>query len=966
MDKSTLKYKTLKAFLTAHTRAKCVVDPKPPSTHLRIGDKKYNVFGGSYVIPEKDYSDFYALYYDHVFVNNHKEYITEPQLETGAIVIDLDFSYDHSICERQHDKDYTLDFVILCSNVLRECFEFEDTQSFTITVMEKPHVNRLEDGSRTKDGVHIHIGLLADKTIKKLMRCRMLDEIEKDKTTDGIFELPFMDGHTWDKVFDEGVSAGSVAWQLIGSSKPGNEAYEMSSMYKCTYIAQDNTFAMDEISIRDFNISTRLFELSVRNTTHACPAIHPNIKSEYDHVKTSGVARKNARAKNRSRVTLLTDTTSTAAAEEFLENDSSSDKPFIPLDEIHDLKTLELAMENNVLSRLLPTDITIREIHEYTQILPKIFYEPGSHVLNRHVAFALKHTSHKLFLSWILLRSKADDFDYSTITSLYNDWKQYFNVTETTGITKNSIIYWAKQYVPEEYERVKSGTINRYIDISLYEGQTDFDISMVLYQMYKDVFVCTSTQGRGCWYVFKNHRWKQNKQCSLRMLLSTEVHALYSARQALLVAELQQLPNDTELYEKCKKRSSCVGQVMQKLKRTQDKNNFIRESMELFYDEDFTELMDTRRNLFGFKNGVVDFTTNEFRCGYPQDYITKTCGVNYIPYASFTAKDKKIESDIIQFMKKLFPIEDVNRYMWDHAASALIGVVKNQTFNIYFGSGSNGKSLFVELMAAGYGEYKGTVPLSIVTEKRVAVGQTSSEIMQLKGVRYVVMDEISKGMKLNEGPMKAITSGDPLQGRSLFSESETFIPQFSLAVCTNTMFEVESTDDGTWRRFRKCDFQAKFVDKGDTNTYNSKYIFEKDKDLKDKLPKMAPIFMSMLVEKAFETKGIVKDSDEVLRATNVYKYSQNIIAAFIAERIIKTDKPTDFVGKTGLREEYKTWLYAEHGDKKMPKSSEIYDALDVAFGSCVNKRWVGVTFAKCESSHTDVNIDDIVREAAQA
>jgi P4 family phage/plasmid primase-like protien len=959
MENANLKYKTLKAFLNDHTRAKCV-DPKTPATHLRIGDKKYNVFGASYVIPNEKYPEFYALYYDHIFVKHNKEYITEPQLETGAIVIDLDFSYDHLICERQHDKDYILDFVILCSNTLMECFKFEPNQSFTITIMEKPHVNQLEDGSRTKDGVHIHIGLSADNSIKKLLRRRMLDAIEKDKTTDGIFELPFMDGHTWDKVFDDGISAGSVAWQLLGSSKPGNEAYALSSMYKCTYNAQDSMFSMDEISIRDFNIGTRLFELSARNTTLPCPEIHPNIKSEYETVKNTGVARKNARAKNRSNVTLLPDT---HESEEFV--DINSDKPFIPLNEIHDLKTLKLAMENNVLSRLLPTDISIREIHEYTQILPEMFYEPGSHVLNRQVAFALKHTSHKLFLSWMLLRSKADDFDYSTITSLYNDWKQYFNVTETTGVTKNSIIYWAKQHVPEEYEKVKSGTINRYIDISLYEGQTDFDISMVLYQMYKDIYVCTSTQSRGTWYLFKNHRWKQNKQCSLRMLLSTEVHALYSARQSMLVVELQQLANDSEAYEKCKKRSSCVGQVMQKLKRTQDKNNFIRESMELFYNDEFIELMDTKRNLFGFKNGVVDFTTNEFRCGYPQDYITKTCGINYVPYNSFTSKDKKMENEIIQFMKKLFPIDDVNRYMWDHAASALIGVVKNQTFNIYFGSGSNGKSLFVELMTAGYGEYKGTVPLSIVTEKRVAVGQTSSEIMQLKGVRYVVMDEISKGMKLNEGPMKAITSGDPLQGRSLFSESETFIPQFSLAVCTNTMFDVESTDEGTWRRFRKCDFQAKFIDKDDTNTYNSKYIFEKDKDLKDRLPKMAPIFMSMLVENAFKTKGIVNDSAEIMRSTNVYKYSQNIIAAFIAERIIKTDNPNDFIGKTGLREEYKTWLYAEHGDKKMPKSSEIYDALDIAFGSCVNKRWAGVTFVE-ETRNADVNILDIARGAAHA
>ena len=35
--------------------------------------------------------------------------------------------------------------------------------------------------------------------------------------------------------------------------------------------------------------------------------------------------------------------------------------------------------------------------------------------------------------------------------------------------------------------------------------------------------------------------------------------------------------------------------------------------------------------------------------------------------------------------------------------------------------------------------------------------------------------------------MKEITGGDPIQGRALFKEAVTFIPQFKLVVCTNTL-----------------------------------------------------------------------------------------------------------------------------------------------------------------------------------
>ena len=95
--------------------------------------------------------------------------------------------------------------------------------------------------------------------------------------------------------------------------------------------------------------------------------------------------------------------------------------------------------------------------------------------------------------------------------------------------------------------------------------------------------------------------------------------------------------------------------------------------------------------------------------------------------------------------------------------SALIGRSNDQTFNIYNGeNGSNGKSKFVEFMGHVFGDYKGTVPISLITSTRPNIGSTSSEIVQLKGLRYACINEPTKGMKINEGVMKEITGGDPI------------------------------------------------------------------------------------------------------------------------------------------------------------------------------------------------------------
>jgi hypothetical protein len=174
--------------------------------------------------------------------------------------------------------------------------------------------------------------------------------------------------------------------------------------------------------------------------------------------------------------------------------------------------------------------------------------------------------------------------------------------------------------------------------------------------------------------------------------------------------------------------------------------------------------------------------------------------------------------------------------MWDHLAGSLIGENINQTFNIYLGNGSNGKSKITKLMSLVLGDYYGTVPIALITERRNGIGGTSSEVMNLKGVRYAVMQEPTKEVVLNDGVMKELTGGDPIVGRQLYKEAESFIPQFDLCVCTNILPLINSNDDGTWRRMKLVDFLSKFVSDGEQHTDDTKHVFPKDKSLKEKLP----------------------------------------------------------------------------------------------------------------------------------
>jgi putative DNA primase/helicase len=263
-------------------------------------------------------------------------------------------------------------------------------------------------------------------------------------------------------------------------------------------------------------------------------------------------------------------------------------------------------------------------------------------------------------------------------------------------------------------------------------------------------------------------------------------------------------------------------------------------------------------------------------------------------------------------------------------------------------------------MSLCFGDYKGTVPITLVTQKRGDIGGTSSEVVQLKGIRYAVMQEPTKNnCTLNEGVMKEITGGDPITARGLYKDSETFTPQLNLVVCSNILFDINSTDEGTWRRIRVCRFMSKFVDnpnaKHDTD---SRFIFPKDYDLDEKLKLWAPTFISMLVSRYQETKGNVTDCEEVIEESRKYQEGQDMVSAFISD-MIEVVKEEDRerntpVKKSYVQQAFKRWIEINYNGQKGPKASELYEVLEKKFQKPKTAGWKNIRI-KTENDELDEN-----------
>jgi len=873
-------------------------------THTRIADKNLSIKGGLYAVPPENEIEFMAKYYTHIFEKGNADYITERQYEdAGPLAVDFDFRYETSIVERQHTKNHITDVIDMYSQQIAKHLIVKPGTSIPIFIFEKSNVNCLED--KTKDGIHMIIGLHIVRALNMIFRANIIDELAMVWD-----DLPIT--NTWGDVIDEGICKGSTNWQLYGSKKPGNEAYKLKYYFEMT-MDDNNEWELKEKNLSRFDLAENFKLLSVRYKNHVQFELNEHGKELCERYSANS---KKSAGNRTMRIV---------------------QKHAIPLHEIKNMTQLDESIEL-IMEKLEPKDYEIKETHHFTMCLGSSYYDPYNNWIR--VMFALSNTDDKLFLTWIKFSAKSSSFTFDKISEFYDLWNSNsYEDSETDQIlTKRSLMYWAKIDNPDAYNKVRDESIEYFVE-QFIQTPTEVDCANILYHLNKEKYVCCNVKSN-TWYQFQNHRWRISDQgIALRSMISTVIHGLMVIKSSEESRKLNISEQGTEEWKKIKSRIAKLnGEVCNKLKSTSFKNNSMREAQELFYDSDFIDKIDVNPNVLCFNNGVVDFEQKSFRRGNPDDYCVKCTNVDYIVLDKI--KHETFITDITRFMYTLFPIPELEKYMWSHLSSSLMGINKDHSFHIYTGSGSNGKSILTELMSQCLGDYKAQVPITLITQKRNGIGGTSSEVAQLQGVRYAVMQEPTKGDHINEGIMKEITGGDPITARHLFKDAFTFKPMFKLVVATNHLFDIKSNDDGTWRRLRVCDFKSKFKKDAVENDPEEPYQFEIDYNLTKKLKKWAPYFISMMVERCYIDQGVFHLAEIVSARSNSYRNDQDYLSEFVADKIQK--QVGGQVAAKEVYEEFKQW-YNEHYGKNVPKGKDLYSFLDKRFGAKIGTKWKNIT-----------------------
>jgi len=484
------------------------------------------------------------------------------------------------------------------------------------------------------------------------------------------------------------------------------------------------------------------------------------------------------------------------------------------------------------------------------------------------VGWCLRNIDDSLLSEWDAWSKKSPKYAAGECSFL---WPHYKN---EHGLGLGTLSHWAAEDSPDAYAAVRAERNCGLVDKAV-ATMAHFDVAKVVFEEYKDQFVCVSAGGGGKWYRFQDHRWRPtNKAGEMRLALSMSVHDAFERRARVVRREAA---NSEEDAGKAAKRAAKYDDMCKNLKQTGFKDSVMREAADLFYRDKFEGRLDGDPDLIGFENGVYDLARAVFRDGRPEDMISMSTGHDYVEVDETAPEVAEIDA----FFATVFPSPGLREYFLSRMAAYLSGRIIKEEFLILTGSGSNGKSKTIEFLQSALGEYAVNLPTALLTQKRGASNAASPEVARLKGRRLAVMQEPSDTDRLNISILKEATGSDVMQARPLYGEPFEFRPQFSMVLTCNTLPIVPDNDGGTWRRIKVVEFGSKFTSSPDPDDPSH---FPIDLHLSDKFPRWRPAFVCMLLRRFAAERGRpMREPDEVNRACDEYRSEQDQYSQFALE-----------------------------------------------------------------------------------
>jgi putative DNA primase/helicase len=289
------------------------------------------------------------------------------------------------------------------------------------------------------------------------------------------------------------------------------------------------------------------------------------------------------------------------------------------------------------------------------------------------------------------------------------------------------------------------------------------------------------------------------------------------------------------------------------------------------------------------ETGVIDLRENGegFRKSKPEDYLHKFTRIKFDLYADCLRW--------LQFLDEIFQGDkDLIAFIQKAIGYTLTSLTSAQCFFILYGTGANGKSVFLTILQLLLGDFAISTSMDTFKDRSQNNTQIPNDLAALCGKRFVKSTELKEGSRLNEERIKALTGDESIQARFLHKEFFDFFPEFKIWIGVNHKPVIKGTDEAIWRRPKLIPFEAYFPpEKRDENLLNT---------LKSELPGI--LLWAIDGCHMWQREGLILP-EKVKKATDGYREESDIIGEFLSECTIQGDGKKVKAGD--LWEVYEKW-----------------------------------------------------------
>ncbi len=291
--------------------------------------------------------------------------------------------------------------------------------------------------------------------------------------------------------------------------------------------------------------------------------------------------------------------------------------------------------------------------------------------------------------------------------------------------------------------------------------------------------------------------------------------------------------------------------------------------------------------LFNCLSGCIDLRSGQLRPHRREDLITTLVDLPFDPEAKCPI-----------WMKFLSRVtegnEELTSYLQRAVGYSLTGVTKLQVVFFLYGTGSNGKTTFMNTVRRIVGTYGDSVNAELFMAKDRGSGGPREGLANLAGKRLVVASELEENKQLNVALVKNLTGGEPVKADRKYEHEFEFSPQFKPWLVGNHKPVIPDTTFSTWRRLKLIPFAVIIPP------------HEMDPDLPSKLEAELPGILAWAVEGCLNWQRFgLQEPAAVQAATSVYRASEDRLAEFFEDCCVL--EPAASAPKPALLEAYQQW-----------------------------------------------------------